>query len=123
MSYDGLQTKLNVLKQISTPKIGREYIIKNNYIKKIINFIHKCSNKKEIDLVLLGLGTMENICRNEEGIRELKDSGVIDCLNYVFNILGYEQSIIKISAKIYCKVASSDDLKTQLELAGDRKYR
>ena len=41
ITYDKiiLQTKLDTLKQISTPKIGRDYLIKNNYAKKIIKFL------------------------------------------------------------------------------------
>ena len=70
--------------------------------------------------MLSGLGIIENLCRNEEGKKELKNSGIIDCLSYIFNLLGYEQSIIKMGAKIYCKVASSEDLKAQLELL--KKY-
>jgi len=38
ITYDKitLQTKLDTLKQISTPKIGRDYLIKNNYAKKLL---------------------------------------------------------------------------------------
>ena len=110
-----IQNKLDVIKQISTQKIGREYLINNNYTKKIINLIITCSDKKDVESVLSGLGIIENLCRNEEGKKELKNSGIIDCLSYIFNLLGYEQSIIKMGAKIYCKVASSEDLKAQLE--------
>ena len=122
ITYDkiGLQTKLDTLKQISTPKIGRDYLIKNNYVKKIINTLNKCTEKKDIESVLSGLGILENLCRNEEGLKELKDSDIINCLSYVCNLLGYSQSIMKMNAKIYCKIASVEDLKTQLDLL--KKY-
>ena len=118
ITYDKiiLQTKLDTLKQISTPKIGRDYLIKNNYAKKIINTLNKCTEKKDIESVLSGLGILENLCRNEEGLKELKNSDIINCLSYVCNLLGYSQSIMKMNAKIYCKIASVEDLKTQLDL-------
>ena len=112
--------KLNTLKQISTQKIGREYLIKNNFAKKIINALQKCAEEKDVDSVLSCLGIVENLCRNEEGVKELKNLRINDCLNHVFNLLGYEQSIIKRNAKIYYKIASAEDLKAQLELL--KKY-
>ena len=111
-----IQTKLNALKQISNPKIGREYLIKNNFAKRIIHLIQKCAEKKDIESILSGLHILDNLSRNEEGIKELKDSGIIDSLNYIFNLLGYIPSIIKMSVKIYCKIASVEDLKAQLDL-------
>ena len=118
ITYDKvtLQTKLETLKQISIPKIGRDYLIKNNYSKKIINILHKCTEKKDAESVLSGLGIFENLCRNEEGVNELKNSDIINCLTYICNLLGYSQAIIKMNAKIFCKVASAEDLKAQLEL-------
>ena len=122
ITYDKitLQTKLDTLKQISTPKIGRDYLIKNNYAKKIINTLNKCTEKKDIESVLSGLGILENLCRNEEGLKELKNSDIINCLIYICNLLGYSQSIMKMNAKIYCKIASVEDLKAQLDLL--KKY-
>ena len=118
ITYDKviLQTKLETLKQISIPKIGRDYLIKNNYSKKIINILHKCTEKKDAESVLSGLGILENLCRNEEGVNELKNSDIINCLTYICNLLGYSQAIIKMNAKIFYKVASAEDLKAQLEL-------
>ena len=120
--YDGkfIQLNLDTLKQISTQKLGRDYLINKNYIEKIINNITKNSDKKDINSVLCGLGIMENLCRNEEGKKAVKNSNCIDCLCHILTQLGYEQSILKMCAKIYCKIASSDDLKAQLELL--RKY-
>ena len=119
---EGIFTQLNLdtLKQISTQKAGRDYLINNNYIEKIINNINKCSDKKEVESVLCGLGILENLCRNEEGKKAVKNSNCIDCLCHVLTQLGHEQSILKMCAKIYCKIASVDDLKAQLELL--RKY-
>ena len=121
-NYDGnfVQLNLDTLKQISTQKAGRDYLINNSYIEKIIKNIIKSSDKKDVDPVLYGLGILENLCRNEEGKKAVKDSNCIDCLCHVLTQLGHEESILKMCAKIYCKIASSDDLKAQLELL--RKY-
>lgn len=120
--YDGdfVQLNLNTLKQISTQKAGRDYLINKNYIRKIMENIKKSSDKKDINSVLCGLGILENLCRNEEGKKAVKDSNCIDCLCHVLTQLGHDQSILKMCAKIYCKIASIDDLKKQLELL--KKY-
>ena len=115
-----IKFNLDTLKQISAQKAGRDYLINNNYIEKIINNVNKCSDMKEVDPVLCGLGTLENLCRNEEGRKAVKNANCIDCLSHVLAQLGHEQSILKMCAKIYCKIASVDDLKAQLELL--KKY-
>ena len=120
--YDGdfIQLNLNTLKQISTQKAGRDYLISKNYIEKIMDNIKKSSDNKDINSDLCGLGILENLCRNEEGKKAVKDSNCIDCLSHVLTQLGHDQSILKMCAKIYCKIASVDDLKKQLELL--KKY-
>ena len=121
-NYDGdfVQLNLNTLKQISAQKAGRDYLINKNYIEKILNNIIKSSDKKDVTSVLCGLGILENLCRNEEGKMAVKNSNCINCLSHVLSQLGHEQSILKMCAKIYCKIASAEDLKNQLELL--RKY-
>ena len=120
--YDGNSVKINLdtLKQISTQKAGRDYLINNSYIEKIINNIIKSSDKKDVEPVLCGLGILENLCRNEEGKKAVKNSNCIECLCHVLTQLGHDQSILKMCAKIYGKIASPDDMKAQLELL--RKY-
>ena len=74
---ENIKIKLNVLKQISTQKFGREYLIKNNYCKKINNLVHNCSSEKDEESVLLGLSVIENLCKNEEDINELRSEPYI----------------------------------------------
>ena len=110
------QLNLDILKQISTQKIGRDYLINKNYIEKIIKNIIENANKKNVNCVLCALIILENLCRNEEGKKAVKNSNCIDCLSHILTQLGYEQSILKMCAKLYCKIASRDDLKSNLEL-------
>ena len=110
------QLNLDILKQISTQKIGRDYLINKNYIEKIIKNIIENANKKNVGCVLCALIILENLCRNEEGKKAVKNSNCIDCLSHILTQLGYEQSILKMCAKLYCKIASRDDLKSNLEL-------
>ena len=117
---NSIRINLNTLKLISTQKIGRDYLIKQKLSEKIIKLICKRADLKDLESVLSGLGIIENLCRNEEGKKELKNNETIDSLSYIYNILGYDQSIIKISARIYCKIASAEDLKMQLDLL--KKY-
>ena len=117
-NYNGefIQLNLNTLKQISTQKTGRDYLINKNYIIKILNNIKKSSEQKDVNSVLCGLGILENLCRNEEGRKAVKNTNCINCLSYVLTHLGHNQSILKMCAKIYSKIASPEDLKMQLEL-------
>ena len=117
---DMITLNLDTLRKISNQKMGRDFLISKNFIDKILKNIRACAKKKSVDSVLCGLSILDNLCRNEEGKKAIKDAGGIDCLSEVLDLLGYDDSIIKMCAKIYSKIATVDDMKAQLELL--RKY-
>ena len=107
---------LDTLKNISNQKAGRDFLITKNFVEKIIKNINVCADKKRADSVLCGLAVLDNLCRNEEGKKAVKDAGGIDCLSHVLDLLGNDDYILKMCAKIYSKIANADDMKAQLDL-------
>ena len=106
---------LDTLKNISNQKAGRDFLITKNFVEKIIKNINICADKKSADSVLCGLAVLDNLCRNEEGKKAVKDAGGIECLSHVLDMLGTDDFILKMCAKIYSKIANADDMKAQLE--------
>ena len=115
-NLDMITLNLDTLKKISNQKIGRDFLITQNFVDKIIKNIRACAKKKSIDSVLCGLAVLDNLCRNEEGKKAIKDAGGIDCLSEVLDLLGYDDYILKMCSKIYSKIATPDDMKAQIEL-------
>ena len=107
---------LDTLRKISNQKIGRDFLITKNFVDKIIKNIRACAKKKSIDSVLCGLAVLDNLCRNEEGKKAIKEAGGIECLSEVLDLLGYDDYILKMCSKIYSKIATPDDMKAQIEL-------
>ena len=107
---------LDTLRKISNQKVGRDFLITKNFVDKIIKNIRTCAKKKSIDSVLCGLAVLDNLCRNEEGKKAIKEAGGIDCLSEVLDLLGYDDYILKMCSKIYSKIATIDDMKAQIEL-------
>ena len=107
---------LDTLKKISNQKIGRDFLITKNFVDKVIKNIKTCVQKNSTDSVLCGLAVLDNLSRNEEGKKAIKDAGGIDCLTEVLDVMGYDDYILKMCSKIYGKIASVDDMKAQIEL-------
>ena len=59
---------------------------------------------------------MDNLCRNDEGKKAVKEAGGIECLSHVLDLLGNDDFILKMCAKIYSKIAVVDDMNAQIEL-------
>ena len=113
---DMITLNLDTLRKISNQKIGRDFLITKNFVDKIIKNIKICAKKKAIDSVLCGLAVLDNLCRNEEGKKAIKEAGGIECLSEVLDLLGYDDYILKMCSKIYSKIATIDDMKAQIEL-------
>ena len=107
---------LDTLKKISNQKLGRDFLITKNFVEKIIKNIKICVQKNSIDSVLCGLTVLDNLSRNDEGKKAIKDSGGVDCLSEVLDSMGYDDYILKMCSKIYGKTAIVDDMKEQIEI-------
>ena len=107
---------LDTLKKISNQKLGRDFLITKNFVDKIIKNIRVCVQKNAIDSVLCGLAVLDNLSRNDEGKKAIKDAGGIDCLTEVLDAMGYDDYILKMCSKIYGKIATVEDMNAQIEL-------
>ena len=107
---------LDTLKKVSNQKIGRDFLITKNFVEKIIKNIKTCTEKNSIDSVLCGLAVLDNLSRSEEGKKAIRDAGGIDCLSEVLDVMGYDDYILKMCAKVYGKIATLDDMKMQIIL-------
>ena len=115
-NIDMITLNLDTLKKVSNQKMGRDFLITKNFVEKIINNIKTCTQKNSIDSVLCGLAVVDNLSRNEEGKKAIKDAGGIDCLTEVLDTLGYDDYILKMCSKVYGKISTVDDMKEQIEL-------
>ena len=113
---DMITLNLDTLRKISNQKAGRDFLITKNFVDKIIKNIRACAKKKSVESVLCGLAVLDNLCRNEDGKKAIKEAGGIECLSEVLDLLGYDDSILKMCSKIYSKIATPDDMKAQIEL-------
>ena len=59
---------------------------------------------------------LDNLSRNDEGKKAIKDAGGMECLSEVLDAMGYDDYIRNICSKIYGKIATEEDMKAQIEL-------
>ena len=114
-NLDMISLNLDTLKKLSNQKVGRDFLISKNFVEKIIKNIKISSQKNSMDSVLCGLSILDNLSRNEEGKQAIKESGGIDCLSEVLDVMGHVDYLIRMSSKIYGKIAIADDMKSQIE--------
>ena len=89
---------LDTLKRISNQKIGRDFLITKNFVEKIVNNVKNCAKKKYIESALCGLTILDNICRNEEGKKAIKDAGGLDCLSEIIELIGSNDAVLQTHA-------------------------
>ena len=115
-NLERITLNLDTLKKISNQKIGRDFLITKNFVDKIIKNIRTCLKKNSIDSVLCGAAVLDNLSRNDEGKKAIKDAGGMECLSEVLDAMGYDDYIRNICSKIYGKIATEEDMKAQIEL-------
>ena len=111
-----INLNFDTLKKISNQKSGRDFIITKHLVESIIQNINKCTEKKNANAVLCGLAVLDNLCRNDAGKEAIKSAGGLECLSNVLDNFESDDYILKMCAKIYSKIATTDDMKKQLDL-------
>ena len=111
-----INLNFDTLKKISNQKSGRDFIITKRLVESIIQNINKCTEKKNANAVLCGLAVLDNLCRNDSGKEAIKSAGGLDCLSNVLDHFESDDYILKMCSKIYSKIATTDDMKKQLDL-------
>ena len=110
-----LRLNLDTMKKVSNQKTGREYLIKKGIVPSILLNVKKCADRLDNNAVYNGLIVVDNLCRNEEGQKEVKDADAPNILCDVVEIFSESAKIINISAKILTKIMKKKDLEDALE--------
>ena len=114
-----ISMNLDTMKKVSNQKTGREFLIKKGIVPSILKNVQKCSDSGEPTAVFNGLIVVDNLCRNEEGKKEVKDADAPLILCDVVENFSESPKIINKAAKIMAKVMTKDDLEKELEKLRD----
>ena len=110
-----IKMNLDIIKKVSNQKAGRVFLINKGIIPSILMLIKKFCNNGDNNAVLKGLIIVDNICRNDEGKKEVKNAGAPQILCDVIERFSESARIINKSAKILSKIMTKSDLEVLLE--------
>ena len=110
-----LRMNLDTMKKVSNQKTGREFLIKKGIVPSILMNVKKCSDRGDASAVFNGLIVVDNICRNDEGKKEVKDADAPHILCDVVENFSESAKIINKSAKILAKIMTKSDLEELLQ--------
>ena len=91
------------MKRISNQKNGRDFLIKRGIVPSILATIKKCTQRGDANAVSNGLIVVDNLCRNDEGKKEVKEADAPNILCDVLETFSESPKIINKSAKILRK--------------------
>ena len=109
-----ISMNLDTMKKVSNQKTGREFLIKKGIAPSILLNVKKCSDSFESNAVFNGLIIVDNLCRNDEGKKEVKEADAPLILCDVVENFSESAKIINKSAKIFTKIMTKTDLENEL---------
>jgi len=110
-----IATNLDTMKKVSNQKVGRDFLVKKGIVPSILKNVKKCSDKAEPNAVFSGLIVVDNLCRNDEGKKEVKEADAPLILCDVVEDFSEAPKIINKAAKIMAKIMTKEDLEKELE--------
>ena len=110
-----IRLNLDTMKRVSNQKNGRDFIVKRGIVPSILTTIKKCGSRSDANAVINGLTLADNLCRNEEGKKEVKDAEAPVILCDVVETFSENTKIINKAAKILTKIMTKPDLEMLLE--------
>ena len=110
-----ISINLDTMKKVSNQKTGREFLIKKGIVPSILLNVKKCSDSGDAKAVFNGLIVVDNLCRNDEGRKEVKDANAPLILCDVLENFSESAKIINKSAKIFSNFMTKNDLEAELE--------
>lgn len=113
--FDMIEQNFEIMKKISSIKVGRETIIKKNLIPNIIKNTELAAALKNTKGTLIGLNIIDNITRAEGGKEALKKADIVHHLSNILDNFDNNEQILKMGAKIYSKIAKPEDLLKELD--------
>ena len=117
-----IRLNLDTMKKVSNQKNGRDFLIKRGIVPSILTTIKKSAMRADANAVSNGLIVVDNLCRNDEGKKEVKEADAPLILCDVLETFSENAKIINKSAKILTKIMTKSDLEKLLEkLKGNSK--
>ena len=110
-----IRFNLDTMKKVSNQKNGRDFLIKRGIVPSILSTIKNCAKRADANAVSNGLIVVDNLCRNDEGKKEVKDADAPLILCDVLETFPESTRIINKSAKIFTKIMNKSDLEKLLE--------
>ena len=110
-----VRLNLDTMKRISNQKNGRDFLIKRGIVPSILTTLKKCCSRADANAVSNGLIVVDNLCRNEEGKKEVKEADAPVILCDVVETFSESAKIINKSAKILTKIMTKSDLEELLK--------
>ena len=110
-----IATNLDTMKKVSNQKVGRDFLVKKGIVPSILKNVKKCADKGEPNAVFNGLIVVDNLCRNDEGKKEVKEADAPLILCDVVEDFSEAPKIINKAAKIMAKIMTKEDLEKELE--------
>ena len=106
----------DTIKKVSNQKIGREFLIEKGLVSNILKNIQNCSIfDQKGKVVICGLNVLENLCKNENGKKTIKNSNGIRIISNVIDVFSNNDYMLKKTAKIFTKIADENDIKNNLD--------
>ena len=113
--FDMVEQNFEIIKKISSLKVGRETLIKKNIIPNIIKNTELAALLKNTKGTLIGLNIIDNITRAEGGKEALLNNHIVKHLSSILDNFDNNDQVLKMGAKIYSKIAKPEDLLEELE--------
>ena len=110
-----IRFNLDTMKKVSNQKNGRDFLIKRGIVPSILTTIKRCAKIPDANAVSNGLIVVDNLCRNDEGKKEVKEADAPLILCDVLETFSESPRIINKSAKIFTKIMYKSDLERLLE--------
>ena len=110
-----IRLNLDTMKKVSNQKNGRDFLVKRGIVPSILTTIKKCTQRGDANAVSNGLIVVDNLCRNDEGKKEVKEADAPNILCDVLETFSESPKIINKSAKILTKIMTKSDLEKLLE--------
>ena len=110
-----IRFNLDTMKKVSNQKNGRDFLIKRGIVPSILSTIKNCAKRADANAVSNGLIVVDNLCRNDEGKKEVKDADAPLILCEVLEAFPESTRIINKSPKIFTKIFRKASRKTKSE--------
>ena len=95
-----IRLNLDTMKKVSNQKNGRDFLVKRGIVPSILATIKKCTQRGDANAVSNGLIVVDNLCRNDEGKKEVKEADAPNILCDVLETFSESPKIINKSAKL-----------------------